>query len=183
MKIYTKTGDKGKTSLFGGRGASKNSLRIKSYGEVDELNSYIGTILSQSKTGEINSRLLRVQNELFVLGTDLATPQDVKINVPRISKPFVTRLEKDIDFLQKKLPQIKNFILPGGSGTGSQLHFARTIVRRTERSIADLVENEKINLETLRYINRLSDWFFVLARYVNKLDNVKEVYWRGKTKT
>ena len=185
MKIYTKTGDKGTTSLFGGERVDKNSARIRAYGDVDELNSMIGVIVvivKQTMTNQssISGKLLRIQSELFVLGCDLATPLSVKLKIPRINKAYVTRLEKEIDYWQGKLPLLRNFILPGGTNTGSSLHMARAIARRVERSIVELSGLEKINKYDLVYINRLSDWLFVLARYVNKLDGVKEVIWKGR---
>lgn len=187
MKIYTKTGDHGTTSLFGGQRVEKNSSRIEAYGVVDELNSLIGVIISevepQKEVKPLRRKLLRIQNELFVLGSDLASPLDVKVRIPRVTKSFINRLEREIDAWQKELPQLKNFILPGGSKTGSQIHLARTIARRAERSIVDLGRQGRLNKNALIYINRLSDWLFTLARYVNKLDNVYEVNWRGRTKT
>lgn len=208
MKIYTKTGDSGTTSLFGGKRVEKSTLRIKAYGEVDELNSVIGTVLAElqsphvilsdsegsrkrdssspsadqndRRTINIVNKLLRIQNELFVLGTDLASPMDVKVKIPRVTKGFIVRLEKEIDVFQKNLPVLKNFILPGGGKVGAGFHLARTIARRAERSIVALSDEEKINHYALMYINRLSDWFFVLARYSNSINNIKEVQWRGR---
>lgn len=182
MKIYTKTGDRGTTSLFGGKRVDKDSVRIEAYGNVDELNSLIGTILADSPPGDVLKKLLRIQNELFVLGSDLATPKEVKVKVVRVKKSFVDRLEKEIDNWEKQLPKLRNFILPGGSITGSKLHLARTVARRAERSIVNLSANEKINANGLTYINRLSDWLFVLARFVNKLDKAKEIPWRGRSR-
>ena len=191
MKIYTKTGDKGTTSLFGGRRVEKNSVRIRAYGDIDELNSQVGMVIAKMPGVDLSRKLLRVQSELFVLGTDLATPQEVSAKgrsasggkVPRVKKSFITRLEKEIDDWQKKLPEIRNFILPGGSEVGARLHLARAIARRAERAIVDLSSVEKINRNAPVYINRLSDWFFVLARYVNKLDNATETIWKGRVKT
>lgn len=185
MKIYTKTGDSGTTSLFGGQRVDKNSARIKAYGEVDELNSTIGLTIAELSTsevsiGEIAKKLTRIQQELLVLGADLSAPLDLKAKVPRISKSHVSRLEQEIDSWSQKLPKLRNFILPGGSKVGSQLHLARTVARRAERSIVMLSSKKKINKNILPYINRLSDWFFTLARYVNKLENVKENIWRGR---
>lgn len=213
VRIYTKGGDRGTTSLFGGRRVDKNSLRIRAYGEVDELNSLIGVIISEllhysssdrvrlgsrevmsswseaigSKVSSrqartIKDKLLRIQTELFVLGADLATPYAVKVKVPRIGKIYIKRLEKEIDNLSKQLSPLRKFILPGGSKTGSKLHLARTVARRAERSIVDLAKQEKINKNVLIYTNRLSDWLFVLARYINQLQGVKEVPWKGRSK-
>jgi cob(I)alamin adenosyltransferase len=182
MKIYTKTGDRGTTSLFGGKRIDKNSARIEAYGSIDELNSLIGTIVAKNPPVDVLKKLIRVQGELFVLGTDLATPADVKIKIPRVTKTFITRLEKEIDLLDKRLPVLKNFILPGGGKVGSNLHLARTVARRAERRIVDLASVEKINQNSLIYINRLSDWLFVLARYINNEENAKEVIWNGRGK-
>src|SRR3989338_7554180 len=202
-KVYTKTGDSGTTSLFGGKRVDKNSARIRAYGEVDELNSLIGVIVSDLRhSGEqsdsrtdsgqarmtdqklvINKKLLRIQTELFVLGANLATPSDVKTKVPKITKRHIKRLEEEIDSWSDKLPKLRNFILPGGNKVGSKLHLARSVVRRAERAIVDLNRQEKINQNVLIYTNRLSDWLFVLARYVNKLENISETVWKGRAKT
>jgi len=206
VKIYTKTGDGGATSLFGGKRVDKNHLRIEAYGNVDELNSLIGVILSvllslrgpQGRSNleiatsshtrsamtygvkNIKDKLIRVQTELFVLGADLATPVDVKTKVPRITKRHITRLEEEIDSWSDKLPKLRNFILPGGNKVGSKLHLARSVARRAERAIVNLDRQEKINQYALIYINRLSDWSFVAARHINKLGGVQEKIWRGR---
>ncbi len=182
MKIYTKTGDGGTTSLFGGKRVDKTSRRIHAYGCVDELNSLIGVIVASELSADVLKKLLRVQEELFVLGADLSSPVDVKVKVPRITKSYVTRLEKEIDILDKNLPALRNFILPGGGKVGSKLHLARTVARRAERVIVDLSAQEKINKNAQVYINRLSDWLFVLARYANKIDGIREIPWKGRGK-
>ncbi len=189
MKIYTKTGDRGTTSLFGGERVKKHSIRVKCIGYVDELNALLGVILVKCPDRKVADLILRVQGELFVLGADLATPNTIKTKVPRIKKPFTTRLEKEIDRMEQELPKLKNFILPGGSRTGAKLHLARATARRTERAIVTLADEEKINDAILPYINRLSDWLFVLARYVNKqsfsankLDGEMERIWKGRSK-
>ena len=254
LKIYTKTGDRGTTSLFGGRRVDKNSARIRAYGEVDELNSLIGVILAdetfmslrgaerrsnlslrhsrfdressirelvsrklkidsrfpfdfaqgergndrknigsdnEKQLDDVKKKLLRIQSELFVLGSDLATPIDVSTllklrgasKIPRITKSFIVRLEKEIDAWSNKLPQLRNFIIPGGSAVGSKLHLARTVARRAERSIVDLSADDKINKNAQIYINRLSDWFFTLARLVNQIEDISEIPWKGRSKT
>lgn len=183
VKIYTKTGDSGTTSLFGGKRVSKDSLRIDAYGNVDELNSLIGVIVSDLVGVQpLKQKLLRVQVELFVLGSDLATPMDSKskVKVPRVKKSYTARLEKEIDDWDKDLAPLKKFILPGGSIAGATLHLARTVARRTERTIAALARQEKINQYTLTYINRLSDWLFTIARFANKVEKIKEVTWQGR---
>ncbi|OGD87677.1 ATP:cob(I)alamin adenosyltransferase [Candidatus Curtissbacteria bacterium RIFCSPHIGHO2_01_FULL_41_11] len=180
LKIYTKTGDSGTTSLFGGERVDKSSARINAYGTVDELNSIIGVIVAFKPDGKIAEKLLRVQSELFALGSGLATPASVKVKIPRVGASNIKRLEREIDIWSLKLPQLKNFILPGGSVVGSHLHMARTVARRAERAIVELANSEKINKLDLIYINRLSDWFFTLARYANQVDGNKEVVWKGR---
>lgn len=195
MKIYTKTGDKGSTSLFGGKRVGKDDPRLAAYGAVDELNSQIGVVLSElrgptpkgveplrerNEYKNIVTKLVRLQGELFVLGWDLAAPIGVKVKVERVKKSYVGRLEKEIDFWEKKLPKIKNFILPGGGKVGAGLHLARTIARRAERELVSLSHEEKINTHAQVYLNRLSDWFFVLARYANYLEKRPEAIWRGR---
>lgn len=205
MKIYTKTGDAGSTATFAGKRIDKDSLRIKSYGEVDELNSVVGEIIAQIHTkftpgvksglksentqdvfpGDLTylrRKLIRIQNELFVLQSDLATSADVKIKIPRITSSYATRLEKEIDSWQKHLPELRNFILPGGGEIGAKLHVARTVARRAERSVVSLSKQEKLSKHALSYINRLSDWFFVLARWSNLQENIPEVKWMGRKK-
>ena len=201
VKIYTKTGDGGTTSLFGGKRVDKNTARIRAYGEVDELNSWIGLVLSEDSfisfrnqnfktkqgadlkvaaTAEIAKKLYRIQSELFILGSDLATPITVKVKIPRIKKVFIAKLEKEIDQWSLMLPQLRNFILPGGGKIRSKLHLARTVARRAERSIAELAKEEKLNKNAQIYINRLSDWLFTLARYINKIEGDKEIIWKGR---
>ena len=181
MKIYTKTGDGGSTSLFAGKRVDKDSYRVIAYGEVDELNSLLGVIITETKLVDLIRKLNRIQNELFVLESDLATRLDIKIKVPRVTKVYIVRLEKEIDQWGKNLPKLKNFILPGGSQTSAQLHLARTVTRRAERSIVTLSKQEKINPFTLSYINRLSDWFFVLARYISMEEKTEEIIWKGRS--
>lgn len=180
MKIYTKTGDDGTTSLFGGKRVNKNSLRVEAYGKADEINCLLGTIIAEDSPKEIRIKLLRIQQEFFVLGADLATPRELKLKIPRIQKTFTTRLEREIDEMEKKLPKLKNFILPGGGKVGSKLHLARSTVRCLERILVTLGHRDRINTKILPYVNRLSDWLYVLARHANKLENYKEVPWRGR---
>ena len=183
MKIYTKTGDQGTTSLFGGRRVDKDSVRIAAYGNVDELNSLIGVVVADLVGVQpLKRKLLRVQVELFVLGSDLATPLESrsKVKALRVKKSYITRLEKEIDTWDKSLVPLKKFILPGGSPVGAKLHLARTIARKTERSIVALSNVEKVNKYAQIYINRLSDWLFVLARYINKLEKISEIQWQGR---
>ncbi len=180
-KIYTKTGDGGATSLFGGARLRKNSPRINAYGTVDELNSLLGVAIGENPPAPLVKKLLRVQSELFILGSELSTPNNVKVKIPRIKKPYTTRLEREIDSWQSELPTLKNFILPGGNKASATLHLARTTARRAEREIVALSEDEKLNKNILPYINRLSDWLFVAARYINKINKVNETIWRGRS--
>ena len=180
MKIYTKTGDGGWTSLFGGKRVNKDSLRVEACGKCDELNSQIGVIVSENPPAEIEKKLLRIQQEIFVLGADLATPFSVDIKVPRIKKSFVSRLERDIDLMEKDLPKLKNFILPGGGKIGASLHLARSAARCLERILVTLGRQDKLNPRIFPFINRLSDWFFVLARHANQAQNFREVPWSGR---
>jgi cob(I)alamin adenosyltransferase len=181
MKIYTKTGDKGETGLFGGQRISKNSPRIDAYGTVDELNSFIGLALTEVKDEDIKSLLLKIQNQLFVLGADLSSPasiKDKKKNILRIPAEYYEGLEKSIDFFDEKLDLLKNFILPGGSKAASYLHICRTITRRAERKVVAISSLEQINENIVIFLNRLSDLFFVLARYENKISDHPDISWK-----
>ncbi len=178
MRIYTKTGDKGETRLYGGRRVLKDSLRIEAYGSVDELNSALGVIRALKPGKKIDLVLRRVQDNLFVLGADLATPAEIKKPaIPRINSHHTRALEKDIDNLEAMLPALKNFLLPGGSLAAAHLHLARTICRRAERWVVRLFRTERTNAEALVYLNRLSDLLFVLARTANRLRKKKETPW------
>ncbi len=185
MKIYTKTGDKGTTALFGGTRVPKHHLRIESYGTIDELNSYIGLIRDQEIDSNSIESLIRIQNELFTLGAMLATPPEKEVlksgkqrlNIPKITNSSVQLLEKEIDTMNLELPPMTNFILPGGNQTVSFCHIARCVCRRAERLATGLNENETINPDILTYLNRLSDHLFVLARKLSKDLSVKETPW------
>ncbi|MCX7875980.1 MAG: cob(I)yrinic acid a,c-diamide adenosyltransferase [Melioribacteraceae bacterium] len=181
MKIYTKTGDKGETSLFGGKRVWKDDQRIKAYGTIDELNAQLGLTITEIKSEELIDILKSIQNELFTICSDLATPFEVEIknfNVPRINETYINKIEKLIDEFDAKIPTLKNFILPGGTKGASNLHLARTICRRAEREIVTLSKIEKINPTIEIYINRLSDLLFVFARYENHFQNVSDVVWQ-----
>lgn len=178
MKIYTKTGDSGTTSLFSGGRVSKNHLRVEAYGTVDELNSYIGLVRSSNASEKTDEYLEKVQNQLFRLGADLATPMDAKAAwLVRITADEVEWLETTIDELTALLPELKNFILPGGVLAAAHLQIARTICRRAERLLVALAENEAINEQALIYLNRLSDWLFTLGRYENWQAGETETRW------
>ena len=178
LKIYTKTGDKGETSLFGGKRVGKDTLRIEAYGTVDELNSLLGVCRSLNTAKEVDAILEQIQNDLFTLGADLATPQDSKAKaVKRISTSDTSRLEQHIDKIDPTLEPLKHFVLPGGSRTASMLHFARTVCRRAERLVVQLAREETIGEEPVIYLNRLSDLLFVLVRWVNTISNMHETKW------
>ena len=181
MKIYTKTGDSGETSLFGGGRVWKDNTRISAYGTIDELNSVLGLAVVECLNPELKNILMGIQNQLFSAGSDLATPlefDDSKFPIPRIKDEDVILLENLIDKIDVQLPQLKNFILPGGSKCASFLHLGRTVCRRAEREVVTLAKTEKINEKIEVYLNRLSDLLFVLARYDNYLQKVEDVMWQ-----
>lgn len=188
MKIYTRTGDEGTTGLFGGERVRKSHPRIAAYGTVDETNAHIGLARAHLR-GTAPGRdtmlplLERIQSELFVLGADLATPTGAKAKVPRITAKHVTFLEEAIDELDDALPALKHFILPGGSLPASALHLARTTCRRAERLTVEAGTLEPINEQSSIYLNRLSDFLFVAARWVNHTAGVDEAEWRPETST
>ena len=172
-KIYTKGGDKGKTSLVGGSRVSKSNDIIDAIGNVDELNALLGLVVCDLKKPFI-STLKDIQNDLFDIGADLATPINKKGTALRINKDYIVYIEKEIDKINNNLPPLNSFVLPGGSKISSIIHLARTVNRRCERSVVKLNEKQKVNIEVLKYLNRLSDYLFVLARALNK----KEVLWK-----
>ena len=166
-KIYTRTGDAGTTRLATGQPVSKASLRVEAYGAVDEANACLG-LARLHTTGEFDAMLARVQNELFDLGADLATPpQEGETHALRMVQSQVDRLEREIDSMNAQLPPLASFILPGGSPASAALHLGRTVVRRAERLVVALAEQESVNPIAVAYCNRLSDHLFVLARYLN----------------
>src|SRR3989338_5964356 len=179
MKIYTKKGDKGKTRLFNNECVAKDSLRVEAYGAVDELNAMLGFARTQRPSSDIEQVLNELQNSLFVLGSDLATPRDAKIGrkIPRLTENDVKRLEKIIDKYDAKLPPLKQFILPGGGPIGASLHIARTVCRRAERMAVKLSQKEDIGEIPIKFLNRLSDLLFVLARAVNLNQGIKDAVW------
>jgi cob(I)alamin adenosyltransferase len=184
MKIYTKTGDKGSTSLFGGKRTPKDSLRIEAYGTVDELNSALGIARALNPKLDLDEIIGRLQNELFVLGADLATPMGTKSShVQRILSEHVAELEKSIDWLDARLQPLSTFVLPGGSQLASQLHLARTICRRAERFVVKLARKEKTGPFCIVYLNRLSDLLFVMARFANYSDGKQETPWIASPKS
>ncbi len=181
MKIYTKTGDDGTTGLFGAGRVPKDSPRIEAYGTVDELNAVLGMCAVHAQTAQMKSLLQTMQEQLFVLGSDLATPTVSKTtyNIPRIAMTHVTFIEKNIDEFELPLPPLEKFILPGGSELSSYFHLARTVSRRAERILVTLSKLEDVGEFDIPYINRVSDLFFVLARVANYEVGVKDVEWAG----
>ncbi len=168
MRIYTKRGDKGNTSLFGGTRVSKSSARIDAYGTADELNSVVGLAASYPLSEQGTEWIHKVQKDLFVLGADLSTPHSSKTRIDRIDEEAITSLEEAIDSMEEELPPLKNFILTGGSQQGAALHLARTVCRRAEREAVACREEEDISALAIKYLNRISDFLFVLARFENK---------------
>lgn len=173
-KIYTRTGDKGETSLFGGKRVSKASLRVDTYGTVDELNSALGVAIAESTNEKVNRIVKDVQHDLLTIGSCLASPEKTeKLGLEQ----RVIAFESQIDTLTEELPLLRNFILPGGGRTGAHLHLARTIARRAERKIIALAKEEVVDKEVVMYFNRLSDLLFTLARFVNHSEKEKEIIW------
>ena len=177
MKIYTKTGDDGNTGLQGNLRISKSHPRIISYGTVDEANAALGVVLSNSIDDDIKKILIEIQNDLFLVGADLSNPNlnDLK---NRVSIRSVEKLESYIDQFEEELPLLTNFILPGGNAAAAQIHYTRTIIRRAETLVVQLSEKDEINSNCIRYLNRLSDLFFVLGRVINKRNNVLDTVWK-----
>ncbi len=185
MKIYTKTGDKGTTALFGGTRVAKHHIRIESYGTIDELNSWLGLLRDQEIDTHLKNALVSIQEKLFTVGAILATDPEKSIlksgkerlNIPKISESDVKFLEKEIDSMNENLPPMTHFILPGGHTTVSYCHIARTVCRRAERLATHLNENEPFDERLLHYINRLSDYLFVLARKLSSDVQADEIKW------
>ena len=185
MKVYTKTGDKGTTDLFGGTRVSKHNIRIESYGTVDELNSHIGLIRDQDMNEHYKTVLIEIQDRLFTVGAILATPPEketLKNGQPRLQQlgildSDIDYLEKEIDTMEESLPQMTHFVLPGGHTTVSYCHIARCVCRRAERLAVHLNELEPTDMHVLTYLNRLSDYLFVLARKLSYDLKAAEVKW------
>jgi len=188
MKIYTKTGDQGKTSLFGGTRVPKHHIRIESYGTVDELNSYLGLIRDQEIGQNYKAFLANIQHDLFTVGAILATPHEnemlkngqPRLNIQRIEEKDIEKLELAIDAMNESLPPMTNFVLPGGHTTVSYCHIARCVCRRAERLAVHLNEIDPIDERVLHYLNRLSDYLFVLARKLTFDLQAEEVKWIPK---
>jgi cob(I)alamin adenosyltransferase len=181
MKIYTKTGDKGTTALFGGKRISKADLRIETYGTVDELNSYIGLVRDQEVNAKRKNILVEIQDRLFTIGSILATePGNTKVKVPSITEQDITFLEKEIDAMDAQLPPMKSFVLPGGHPSVSFCHVARTVCRRAERLVIALDAHEKVDALIIQYLNRLSDFLFVLSRKMTAELGAEETPWKPR---
>ena len=183
MKIYTKTGDKGYTSLFGGKRVLKSDDRVEAYGTSDELNSFIGLLRDHIDDKSYRDILLKIQNEIFVIGSYLATPPDEKsekkLKIDALGEENIQFLEERIDEMNKDLPVMTHFILPGGHPLVSYCHVCRNICRKTERNVVKLSEITTIDPIIITYLNRLSDYFFVLARKLAKENNVEEIKWNA----
>jgi cob(I)alamin adenosyltransferase len=179
-KIYTRTGDAGETALGNGVRVAKHSVRVSAYGTVDECNATVG-LARLNATGEMDARLAAIQNDLFDLGADLCTPEPSDGAAPdypplRIVASQVDRLEREIDHMNQNLEPLRSFILPGGSALATHLHLCRTVARRAERLVMELASVEIVNGDAIRYVNRLSDWFFVAGRVAND-DGKADVLW------
>jgi cob(I)alamin adenosyltransferase len=183
LKIYTKTGDKGTTSLIGGTKVSKSHIRIESYGTVDELNSWVGLIIDQLTDQPSRDTLREVQDRLFTIGSSLACDpeKEPKLKIPDLKDSDVMRLEKEIDRMNEVLPEMKSFVLPGGVTAASYAHVARCVCRRAERvCVAMLDEGMEIDGLVLQYLNRLSDYLFVIARYIVHIHGAEEIKWKPR---
>ena len=181
-RIYTKTGDKGTTALGDGRRVSKDAPRIEAYGTVDELNSHIGAAVATGLDPILQGELARIQNDLFHLGSDLCVPEEDKarFKVPQIEQRHVDALEQLMDRLSAELSPLENFVLPGGSPGAAHLHVARTVCRRAERLVIALSRKEAVGPFAIKYLNRLSDALFVMARYENKRQGIPDVCWDSR---
>lgn len=183
MKIYTKTGDKGKTSLIGGTKVYKSDLRIEAYGTIDELNSYVGLCLDHLNSDNINNVLAEIQDRLFTIGSALACDPDkeTKLKIPDLHETDVELLEKEIDRMNEVLPLMKSFILPGGNISVSTLHIARCVCRRSERCCVRMQKKEmEVEPLIIKYLNRLSDYLFVLARFAAHELKIEEIPWKPR---
>lgn len=176
MKIYTRTGDQGQTSLFGGARVAKNDARIEAYGTVDELSSFIGVARAAAPPAETDAVLHQVQHDLFEVGAHLASPGTSRF--PGVEPARIEELERAIDVMERELPPLTNFILPGGSPPAAHLHVARTVCRRAERLVVALGDDTDATRSTIAYLNRLSDYLFVAARFANLRAGVGDVPWR-----
>jgi cob(I)alamin adenosyltransferase len=179
MKVYTKKGDDGSTGLIGGTRVSKGHLRIDSYGTVDELNSWVGLVHSSEIPTNCRDLLIEVQTVLFTIGSHLAAdPEKSRMTLPEITPSSITDLEIAMDTMNEELPEMRNFVLPGGHHVVAQIHIARCVCRRAERGVVRLTENDAVEPLILQYLNRLSDYLFVLSRYASLHLNAPEIPWK-----
>ncbi len=184
MKIYTKKGDGGETSLIGGKRVAKDHLRIEAYGTIDELNSWLGMLSAQVENPTFLDGLNRNQHILFNLGSLLAAdPDGVKMQLPELIESDITRLEEEMDRMNEILPELRNFVLPGGHAANASAHIARCVCRRAERLVVALNREKSIDPNILKYLNRLSDWLFVLSRAISFSVGAEEILWRPNPKT
>ncbi len=181
MKIYTRKGDSGETSLIGGKRVSKTDQRIEAYGTVDELNSIIGVVRDAATEKECDDFLTAVQNTLFTIGSELASAGDNKMQLPELRDTDIAQLEEEMDRMEEQLPALKNFILPGGDLAASHAHVARTVCRRAERRVVALARDEAVDEKIIRYLNRLSDYLFMLARYLTHQHGGVETAWKTRS--
>ena len=184
MKIYTKTGDKGETSLYGGTRVSKAAARVESYGTLDELNAFIGLAKAEISDEKVSSQLQKIQFDLFTVGSEAATPTDKMFLANGksrldllISEEEIMELERWMDNFDAELEPLQFFILPSGGKAAASIHVCRTVCRRAERAMVHLNETEEVRPELIKYLNRLSDYLFILARYISKISGEKEDYW------
>ena len=184
MKIYTKTGDKGETSLYGGTRVSKAAARVESYGTLDELNAFIGLAKAEISDEKVSSQLQKIQFDLFTVGSEATTPTDKMFLANGksrldllISEEEIMELERWMDDLDAELEPLQFFILPSGGKAAASVHVCRTVCRRAERAMVYLNETEEVRPELIKYLNRLSDYLFILARYISKISGEKEDYW------
>lgn len=181
IKIYTKTGDKGETSLLGGTRVPKNHIRIEAYGTVDELNSFIGLIRDQDIDNGSKNTLIEIQDRLFTIGSYLASdPEKSKVKIPQLKEEDVILLEKEIDKMNETLPEMRSFVLPGGHTSVSYCHISRCVCRRAERCVIHLSQNSQVNELVVKYLNRLSDYLFVLSRKISHDFKAVETPWKPR---
>jgi cob(I)alamin adenosyltransferase len=180
IRIYTKTGDEGQTALFGGRRVPKSHLRVETYGTVDELNAFIGWLRDAVEDGAVREELAEIQRRLFTLGAHLASDPEKDLPAPDLEPDDLAALERSIDAMDAQLPPLKNFILPGGHPAVSLSHVCRTVCRRAERLAVALHGLEPVDPRVLPYLNRLSDYFFMLARHLGRLSGAPEVIWQPR---
>lgn len=182
MKIYTKGGDSGSTSLLGGTKVSKNDLRIEAYGTVDELNSHVGVLRDVINIEQYSSQLIAIQNTLFTIGSNLALEKEPKgFSIPKINENHIIQLENWMDSMDEELPKLQNFILPGGHISVSQSHVCRVVCRRAERRCVDLKNQTAVDVLLIKYLNRLSDYFFMLSRILSLKLNANEIPWKSNS--